>query len=90
MIYPVVKKIVKIIGVKLTKELFAQGVSKIVPVIGAVVSGGMTFFSFKVMSGRLKKCLQSGQLANVEYYKSTGSESIIDVEVVDVTEDDIW
>lgn len=86
MIYPVVK----IIGVKLTKELFAQGVSKIVPVIGAVVSGGMTFFSFKVMSGRLKKCLQSGQLANVEYYKSTGSESIIDVEVVDVTEDDIW
>lgn len=33
------------IGVKVTKDSFAKGVSKVIPVVGGVVSGGLTFAS---------------------------------------------
>ena len=89
-IYPIIKKILKEIGIKMTKPIYAKAVSKIVPVAGAVISGGMTYYSFTRMAERLRENLASGQLANVEYYKSAASESIIDVEAVDITEDDIW
>lgn len=89
-IYPIIKKIATQIGIKMTIPIYAKAVSKIVPVAGAVVSGGITYYSFTKMAERLRENLASSQLANVEYYKSTGSESIIDVEAVDVTEDDIW
>ena len=89
-IYPIIKKIATQIGIKMTKPIYAKAVSKIVPIAGAVVSGGITYYSFTRMAERLRENLASSQLANVEYYKSTGSESIIDVEAVDVTEDDIW
>lgn len=37
-IYPIVKKIAVIIGVKMTKDTFAKGVSKVIPVVGGIVS----------------------------------------------------
>ena len=54
-IYPIVKSIAKAIGVKMTKEIFAKGVGKAVPVIGGVVSGGLTFATFKPCCYRLQK-----------------------------------
>lgn len=53
--YPIVKSIAKALGVKMTKEVFAKGVSKIVPVIGGVVSGGITLFTMRPMGMRLAK-----------------------------------
>ncbi len=51
--YPIVKQIGKAIGVKVTKTTVAQGVSKAVPVIGGVISGGLNFASMMPMAKRL-------------------------------------
>lgn len=62
-IYPVVKKVAGYIGVNMTKKMFANGVAKVVPVIGAVVSGGFTLGTFLPMAKRLQKHLAELELA---------------------------
>lgn len=39
-VYPVVKKVSGYLGVKMTRDVFAKGVSKVIPLIGGVISGG--------------------------------------------------
>ena len=56
-IYPIVKQVAKWIGVKLTKESFAKGLGKVVPVLGGVISGGLTYVTFKPGAKKLKKTL---------------------------------
>ena len=51
--YPIIKSIAKAVGVKMTKGLFAKGVSKAVPILGGIVSGGITFVSMRPMGQRL-------------------------------------
>lgn len=51
--YPIVKQICKVLGVKMTKSVFAKGVSKAVPIIGGIVSGTITFASMRPMGERL-------------------------------------
>ncbi|MFP7478287.1 bacteriochlorophyll 4-vinyl reductase [Terribacillus saccharophilus] len=53
LIYPIVKKIAAMIGVKMTKDSFAKSFAKVVPVLGGVVSGGLTYTSMKKMGNRL-------------------------------------
>ncbi len=55
--YPVVKSVAKQLGIRMTKQIFAKGVSKAVPVIGAVFSGGLTFATFKPMCNKLLKLM---------------------------------
>lgn len=57
LIYPIVKKIATIIGIKMTKDTFAKGVSKVIPVVGGVVSGGLTYTSMKKMGKRLRNTM---------------------------------
>lgn len=56
--YPVVKRTLKLVGVKVTKDSFAKGVTKVVPVAGGLMSGGMTFLSLKGQSEQLRKHLR--------------------------------
>jgi hypothetical protein len=56
--YRAVKKTLQMIGVNLTKKAFTQGFSKVLPVIGGVVSSGLTFMSLQSQSSRLKKHLR--------------------------------
>lgn len=58
--YPVIKKIVVALGGKLTKTSFAKSVSKFIPVVGGIVSGGMTLATLKPMGMRLQKTLHEG------------------------------
>ena len=51
--YPIVKQIGKLIGVKITKNTVAKGISKVIPVVGGVVSGGLNFASMHPMAKRL-------------------------------------
>ena len=51
--YPIVKQIGKAIGIKVTKSTVAKGVSKAIPVIGGVISGGLNFASMMPMAKRL-------------------------------------
>ena len=62
--YPIVKSIAKTFGVRMTKDIFAKGVSKAVPVIGGVVSGGITLATMKPMGMRLIDTLDE---ANFSY-----------------------
>ena len=55
--YPLVKKIGTLIGVKVTKNTVAKGVSKAIPIVGGVVSGGLNFASMLPMARRLAEAL---------------------------------
>lgn len=86
-IYPIIKKISQMIGAKMTKEIFANGVSKAVPVVGAVVSGSITFVSFKPMAERLRRYLASCKMADTSYYEMSRNEEFIDVDIDTITND---
>lgn len=57
--YPVIKRVLRMIGIKVTKESFAKNAGKFVPLLGGVLSGGMTWLSFKPAAHHLKKYLRS-------------------------------
>ena len=57
LIYNVVKEVAKWLGKEITKDSFAKGASKVVPLIGAPISAAVTYFAFKPMANRLKKHL---------------------------------
>lgn len=82
-IYPIVKKIATLLGVKMTKDIFAKGVAKIVPVVGAAVSGGLTYITYKPMAEKLRCYLESCEVADVDYYEKIRNENVVDVEVIE-------
>ena len=57
--YPLVKKVAKWIGIKITKRTFAGGVAKVVPVMGGVLSAGVTAVMMRPMAKRLKNHLRT-------------------------------
>jgi len=84
-IYPIVKKVAGMIGIKMTKKIFAKTVGKLIPVVGAALSGGVTYTIFKPMATRLKKHLVSLPTASVEL-SLANSNTIVDVEFLDTIE----
>lgn len=56
--YGPMKQTLRLIGVKMTKDSFAKGVTKIVPVAGGLISGGMTFAALNTQSTRLQRHLR--------------------------------
>ena len=93
--YPIIKKVAATIGVKITKKTFAQGISKAIPLIGGVISGGLTYASMKPMGTRLRNTLfESVNNYSKEDFKKDLQEmknempDFIDAEFTDV-EDDI-
>ena len=56
--YPIAKQVAKWIGISLTKRGFAGGLAKAVPVIGGVVSAGVTAAAMRPMGKRLKNHLR--------------------------------
>ncbi|QQE51097.1 hypothetical protein I6H52_01365 [Corynebacterium urealyticum] len=62
-IYPIVKKVAGALGVRMTKQAFAQGAGKVVPVLGGIISGGLTYATFRPMAKRLQQHLADLALA---------------------------
>lgn len=60
--YPVIKKALKLIGVKLTKQSFAKSVSKVIPLLGGVISAVLTIYSLPPMARNLKEHLRGLEL----------------------------
>lgn len=62
-IYKFVKHIAIKLGAKtFSKEVFAKGVAKAIPVLGGVVSGGITLATFRPMCTRLQKVLRENSI----------------------------
>lgn len=57
--YPIVKQIGKAIGIKITKTTVGNVASKVIPIVGGVVSGGLNFASMMPMAKRLHNALDS-------------------------------
>ena len=87
-IYPIVKKVAEKLGMKMTKQIFARGVGKVVPVLGAAVSGGITYGTYRPLANRLKNYLRELPIADVGFYDSrNGSDSaIIDIDFEDYSD----
>ena len=51
--YPILKKVMKIFGVTLTRRGLAKGMGKAIPILGGVISGGLTYATMKPMGERL-------------------------------------
>ena len=52
-----VVKVAQWIGVSMTKESFAKGMGKVLPLVGAPISATITYYTFRPMARRLKKHL---------------------------------
>jgi hypothetical protein len=64
--YLPMKQTLRVVGVQVTKQSFAKTVSKVVPVVGGVVSGGLTFVTLRVQSKRLMEHLRELPPPNVD------------------------
>ncbi len=69
MYYPIIKQIAKWIGVKLTKDTFAKGLGKVIPILGGIISGGLTLATFRPSAKRLQHKLQEDMFVINENYQ---------------------
>ena len=82
--YPIAKKIAAMLGQRMVKATFAKGVSKVVPVVGGVISGGITLAAFKPMASRLKKHLSKMANMTPEEFAEYEASIVIDEDEIDV------
>lgn len=78
--YPIAKKVAAMLGQKMVKATFAKGVSKAVPILGGVLSGGLTLVTFKPMSHRLKKHLSTLAHMSPEEFNNYEANLVIDLD----------
>ncbi len=79
-IYPIVKKVAQSLGVHMTKQTFGEGIGKMVPVVGGVVSGGITYATFLPMAERLRKHLSTLEIADPAFYNVDVVPAVITIE----------
>lgn len=84
--YPIVKSICRIFGVKMTKNIFAKGVSKAIPILGGVISGGLTFVSMRPMGTRLVDTFDDSKF---DYSRSEFEADWEEIHNVEYSEDEV-
>jgi hypothetical protein len=62
-LYRLAREVAKRIGIKLTEDSFTRYLSRIVPILGGIISGTVTWISFSLMTRRLAAHLESLPLA---------------------------
>ncbi len=87
-IYPIVKSVSKWFGVRMTKEVFAGFFKKAIPVVGGVIGGGITFFSFKPCCDRFKAVVRDTYLSNPDHVESKEEQDILEGKWEEVEETD--
>lgn len=75
----------------MTKEVFAKGISKVVPLVGGVISGGITFATLRPMGTRLIDALQEAHFSySDDDFKSDWNDiveaCVSEEEDIDITE----
>lgn len=76
-IYPIVKSVSKWFGVNITKQVFADFFKKTIPVVEGIISGGITYLSFKPCCDKLKESLRDTLLSNPKYHSTKEAAVII-------------
>ena len=51
--YPIMKALASYVGIKLTKDTAGRAISKVIPILGGIISAGITYVSLSNMSERL-------------------------------------
>ena len=67
-------KIAQWIGINMTKEGFAKGVGKVLPLVGAPISATITYYTFRPMARRLKRHLDELYDMGMEHGKMRGEK----------------
>lgn len=78
-VYPIIKKVWNFMGGHMTKDLLAGGVSKSILIVGGVLSGGVTFFSFQKCCDNFKNTVNDTMLSNPDGH--VDDADIIDIKV---------
>lgn len=87
-IYPIVKKIATQLGFKMSKQIFANGVAKIVPVVGGVVTGGLTYATFKPSCKKLMNSFKELPISDPAYYDDEPDATVDEVIDIEIDESD--
>ena len=90
--YPLMKKTGSILGYKITKKTVESALSKAVPIAGGVISGGITYLTFRPMGNKLADefvKISNGEYdqeleLNPEFAKSIGLAADLDAEFIDI------
>ncbi|UCU87416.1 hypothetical protein J3U91_01609 [Oenococcus oeni] len=77
--YPLMKKIGTAIGLQVTKKTASSLVTKTVPIIGGIASGGLTFLTFHPMGKKLIKVFSETMRADGQQIIET-QKAIVSVE----------
>lgn len=64
--YVPMKRVLRFFGVNVTKKTFANTAAKAVPVVGGIVSGGITYYSFKPSAEKLRRYLRTLPLSGID------------------------
>lgn len=59
LLYPIIKQVAKWIGVKLTKDSFGKALGKTIPFLGGIISGALTYATFRPCAKRLQRRLKA-------------------------------
>lgn len=86
-VYPFIKQIAKKVGIRMTKQIFADTVASAVPVAGSVLSGGLTYVMFRPCCMKLRKNLMSYDLCDPAFYDTIEADNVVIVDAVET--DDI-
>ena len=81
--YPILKKVLKIFGVNLTKGGLAKGMGKFIPILGGIISGGLTFATMKPMGESLQQELSKLVNYNEEQYQEDVATIQKEVEIIE-------
>ena len=93
--YPIIKKTLEFIGLKVSKNSFAKGVSKAIPLAGGIISGGLTYASMTKMGKRLAKALEENIDLTPEQIRQSFEElrknnpEIIDMEFEEIMKEKV-
>ena len=68
-IYPLVKKVMQALGIRITTKTFSTTVPKAIPIVGGILSGGITLATFLPMSKKLQNYLKTLPMSSTDYYR---------------------
>lgn len=60
------KNIARFAGIKLTEKTINQGITKAIPIVSGLISGGVSYFSFTPMAEKLRVTLKNGHESRLD------------------------